>query len=289
MAEVVKATDAVDVPDDLNWFRGDSVIQYDDMAPGKLTGQVNPYQFTTAMARLAEGKGARIVTGAIVEEIDYSSSDEPAVNAVRYRDKSTGISTMLAADIVILAAGPWTPTLFRSAPINALRAHSVTIKPSRPLSAYCLFTEISVPDSTQSSAHSATGKLVCPEIYSRPNNEVYIAGEGDMSVPLPSSVDEVEIDRNACRLVENAVMRISDELRDGVVTGRRACYLPTVDLPSGNPLIGPTDINGLILAAGHGCWGIHNAPATGKVISEIVFQGEAKSADISALDPRIVI
>ena len=43
------------------------------------------------------------------------------------------------------------------------------------------------------------------------------------------------------------------------------------------------------MAAGHTCWGIQNAPATGKLMSEVLFDGEAKSAKIGALDPRNVL
>lgn len=311
-------TSAIDVPEDLDWFRGASLRKYEDIAPQRETAQVHPHQFTLAMANLAKGRGAKILTGAAVEEIEYKEIQRGGVNmvdptaiinsakAVRgVRCKSTNQSTSIPADIVILAAGPWTPDLFPPAPVHALRTHSVTIKPSRHLSAYCLFTDITVPATSVTSSPSdkeeksswpgikgdypRSVRVVSPEIYSRPNDEVYIAGEGDTRRPLPSSTEEVEIDLQACRLIEQAASGVSDELRDGQVTARRACYLPTVSLPSGNPLLGPTWIGGLLLAAGHSCWGIQNAPATGKLLSEMVFDGEAKSSDISALDPRIVI
>lgn len=40
------------------------------------------------------------------------------------------------------------------------------------------------------------------------------------------------------------------------------------------------------MATGHTCWGIQNSCATGKLISEFVYEGSAKSARIDALDPR---
>jgi len=303
----------VQVPDDLDWFRREAVTKYEDVAPQKETAQVHPYHFTVAMANLAEQAGVRVITRAAAEEIEYGAPDEAdeagsgggaalprtAARAVRYVDKNTARSIRLPADVVILAAGPWTPALFPEAPVGALRAHSVIIKPARPLSAYCLFTEVSMArgegsgegkGSSEADGDAEAGpRIVSPEIYSRPNNEVYVAGEGDVRVPLPAGADDVEVNRAACRLIEEAVMAVSDELRSGTVTGRRACYLPTVDVPSGAPLVGPTWVDGLLLATGHGCWGIHNAPATGKLISEIVFDGDARSADISALDPRKVI
>jgi glycine/D-amino acid oxidase-like deaminating enzyme len=43
---------------------------------------------------------------------------------------------------------------------------------------------------------------------------------------------------------------------------------------------------GLLVAAGHTCWGIQNGPGTGKLMSEFVFDGAATSADVEQLDPR---
>jgi glycine/D-amino acid oxidase-like deaminating enzyme len=54
-------------------------------------------------------------------------------------------------------------------------------------------------------------------------------------------------------------------------------------------LIGETGIRGLLLAAGHTCWGIQNSCATGKLVSEFVFDGGPKSARIDSLDPRRVL
>jgi glycine/D-amino acid oxidase-like deaminating enzyme len=124
-------------------------------------------------------------------------------------------------------------------------------------------------------------------------------------VRLPKSSDLVEVDEQRCQDIVDYVSSISDELRDGEVTARQACYLPNVQGGNG-PLIGNTGVKGLLIAAGHTCWGmlsllldfldftdiylgIQNGPATGKLISEFVFDGAAKSAKISSLDPRTVM
>lgn len=52
------------------------------------------------------------------------------------------------------------------------------------------------------------------------------------------------------------------------------------------PLVGHTMAPGVLVAAGHTCWGIQNGPATGKLMSEFVFDGAAKSASVEKLDPR---
>ena len=132
-------------------------------------------------------------------------------------------------------------------------------------------------------------KHVTPEIYARPNNEVYACGEGDTFVPLPKTTADVETDDARCQDIVDYISSISDEMRDGEVTARQACYLPNVQAASGGPLIGETGVRGLLLAAGHTCWGIQNGPATGKLMSEFVFDGRAKSASVGNLDPRKVL
>lgn len=313
---------ADDLPGDLDWLNPNGIKSYEAISTTDDTAQVNPLQFTASMAMLAEEAGARIILGS-VDAIGYgAANDNPlegksfeeekigmlpdlhvshgnGVQSITYTDKATSESRSIPADIVVLAAGPWTPVLFPAAPISSLRAHSITIRPTRLVSAYCLFTHIPVPlddadddytNSPDTAVLPGAAKVMSPEIYSRPNNEVYVCGSGDNTVPLPANTDAVEVSRQDCQNIANAVASISDELKDGIVTSRRACYLPTVDIGgSGGPLVGETGIPGLLLAAGHSCWGIHNAPATGKLISEMIFDGEATSADIKGLDPRLVI
>lgn len=37
--------------------------------------------------------------------------------------------------------------------------------------------------------------------------------------------------------------------------------------------------------AGHSCWGILNAPATGEALAELVVDGKASSSSLAAFDP----
>lgn len=113
-------------------------------------------------------------------------------------------------------------------------------------------------------------------------------GEGDSSVPLPKTADLVVHDEERCQDIIDYVSSISTPLRKGAIVAKQACYLPSVSGGVG-PLIGQTGIKGLLMATGHTCWGIQNCCATGKLISEFVFDGKAKSARIDALDPRKVL
>lgn len=270
------------VPEDLDWVSPESLRAYEEMGDPSTTAQVHPLQFTTSMAELAREKGAEIRTQASVKQIHYAG-DGQSVESITYTQN--GESQTLPATDIILAAGPWTKNVYPDAPIGAMRAHSVTIKPSRPVSAFALFTQIKLPSKfTPNPSHS--GQYVTPEIYARPKNEVYACGEGDHLVPLPSTTEDVEVDEQRCQEVVDFVGSISDELRDGEVTARQACYLPSV-VGSNAPLVGPTGVTGLWLAAGHTCWGINNGPATGKIMSEFVFDGEegVRCAKVKGLDP----
>ncbi|KAH0562944.1 hypothetical protein GP486_002490 [Trichoglossum hirsutum] len=313
------------LPSDLDWFAAETAKAYEEIADEKTTAQVHPLQFTNEMARLSEEAGAKIVLGMVTNinctvpsDMTNAKGNEDAVTtapllsfagptqkvvSVTYTDKKSGETKTIPADTIVLAAGPWTPTLLPDVPMASLRAHSVTIRPKRPISAYCLFTEITLPDHTQpttdatkpprgqaSASTAPVTRILSPEFYARPNNEVYICGQGDVDAPLPASSDLVEVSSAACAELVAAASAVSDVLRDGIITGRRACYLPTMDVGgSGGPLIGETDVKGMILAAGHSCWGILNAPATGKVVSELILDGEVRCADVANLDPKKIL
>jgi len=111
-----------------------------------------------------------------------------------------------------------------------------------------------------------------------------------MDVAVPETTADVQIDEARCDDLIAQVSSISDYIRLGRVTRKQACYLPILSVGgSGGPLIGETGTEGLLMATGHSCWGINNAPATGKLLSEIVFEGQAVSADIRQLDPRRIL
>ncbi|KAL8784124.1 MAG: hypothetical protein Q9195_009168 [Heterodermia aff. obscurata] len=211
---------AAGLPKDLNWFSPTSVQSYYEMGDPSTTAQVHPYKFTTSMATLASEAGARILTNASATSL---STPNNTASSVTYTDTTTSTTHTLPASDIILAAGPWTQRLFPRAPISGLRAHSVTIRPSRPITAYALFTEIALPANfrprtdTFLKAKRGHSKDVTPEIYARPNNEAYCCGEGDTLVPLPATTADVETDESRCQDIIDYVGSISDEMRDGEV------------------------------------------------------------------------
>lgn len=272
----------MEYPSELDWIIPKSIKSYNEVGDANHTAQVHPYIFTTTISRLAEKQGAKVILGKVTT-VNYKDSGK-AVESVSYRASSGGENITIEATDVLIAAGPWTPTIFPRAPIGGARSHSIIIHPSRPVSGFALW-----PDITPGPG-GRPKEFISPEIYSRPDGTVYCCGPTDYNVPLPPTSDKVAVNYQSCNEILDAVGSISKELDGGNIMARQACYRPIVvingERQQTGPLLGETGIDGLLIATGHDSWGIHNSAATGKVMSEMIFDGKALSADISSLDPK---
>ena len=299
------------------------LLAYGEIGNPDDTAQVHPELFTHRMAQLAEEAGARIVTGARVTGINTTGSGTDAtVESVTYvvddgKDDGTTTTHTLPTTDCVVAAGPWTRGLLPHVPVTASRAHSIVVRaPPAGLSAHALFTSIALPrgffpepasedggavkDSSQNALGRAT--TVEPEIYARPDGTAYACGPTDTAEPLPDTASAVRVDEARCVDIAAQVAAISDVLApafppsdgeggdaqgDGAgnahILARQACYLP-----QGGPFIGPVSRpgKGVVVAAGHTCWGIQNAPATGLLVSELIFDGKASSANLAGCRPE---
>ncbi|ETW77364.1 hypothetical protein HETIRDRAFT_173996 [Heterobasidion irregulare TC 32-1] len=278
-----KSRRAKGLPTDLAWVDEELTDSYTPLAPSGDTAQVHPYLFTTSMLNLASEKGVRLIKGKVIS----LESDSGQITGVRYCSSEGAFSeeVNLAADTVILAAGAWSPTLLSSLPITGTRAHSIIIRPSMQadvIAPYVLFTSIALP---------AGGRNVTPEIYPRPDSTIYVCGPGDTREALPLTVDEVKTDPLACEeiwewVAETGIIQ-SNVL--GEIEKHQACYLPIVE-NEGGPIIGNVpNMKGLVVATGHTCWGICNAPGTAKAVSELVLEGKIKCANLRSLDPSLYL
>ncbi|KAL7625516.1 hypothetical protein AAE478_004736 [Parahypoxylon ruwenzoriense] len=282
------------LPVDLDWINASLVREYAEMGlPGFTeTAQVHPYQFTTSIAALARERGAEIRVNAKVTNIGLNKSGT-AVSSVEYFDRLTNETrTLEGVTDVVVAAGPWTGRLWPKAKVEGLRAHSVVF--AADVSPYAVFTDISLPNDWVPAHRAARGEKrkhrgnVDPEIYARPGGEVYACGEPDSIIPLPETADQVECDESQCDDLISYISTVSPVLGSAAIAAKQACYLPRHMRfgKESTPLIGGTSVGRLWIASGHTCWGIQNGPATGKLMSEFIFDGEAKSADIAELDPK---
>ncbi|KAI1169244.1 FAD dependent oxidoreductase [Nemania serpens] len=276
------------LPADLDWIDSELVDEYTEMGLVGYTetAQVHPHQFTTSMADLAHSAGVEIRLNAKVTKIGLSRG---SVKTVEYIDRVTDSPrTMLGVTDIVVAAGPWTSSLLPQTKVEGLRAHSVIFEAD--VTPYAVFTNISLPASwmpphRQRRVHNGN---VDPEIYARPGREVYACGECDPTVPLPETADLVEVDEAQCDDIIAYISTVSTILKSAPVKAKQACYMPRHMRPGqeSTPIVGGTAVEGLWVAAGHTCWGIQNGPATGKLMSEFIFEGAARSAGVAELDPR---
>jgi glycine/D-amino acid oxidase-like deaminating enzyme len=225
------------------------------------TAQVHPARFTAA---LIEAAGARVRLG-VVDEL------------VRRGGAAVGVRVggeTLEADAVVLALGPWTGRLpgVRLPRVRGLKGYSVTLA-GAAVPPHALFVDY----------RTADGRALEPEIFPRPDGEVYVCGMADPA-PLPASPEEVAVNDASCAVLARAAGRVSSALAGARITRRQACYRPVTD--DNLPLIGR--VPGLAcayVATGHGPWGMLNAPATGLALAELITDGVASAVDLRPFDP----
>ena len=284
--EVAAMDDGAARPDALDWLAPGALRSYEEIGTPADSAQVQPYLLTTALASLAQERGAKVLIGAATA-INYTA-DGQRVASVSYTTPAGAAQTLAATDVVV-AAGPWTPTLLPAVQLRAPRGHSVVVRPTRPLSSHILFPEISAaPD-------SGLGEVISPDIYPRPpdaraaHDNAYASGPDDHAAALPARADGVAVDPARIEAVEAALGGVSRALRDGEVLARQACHKPQIreheEGEAVGPMVGGLGVRGLWLATGHDEWGVQNAPGTGRVVSEMVLEGRARSADVQGLEP----
>lgn len=288
------------LPDDLDWVKDELTDAYSPMAKPGATAQVHPYLFTTSMLQLAQERGVKYVQGKATSiDIDRNTR---AVTGVTYTT-ANGEQHTLQATHVVVAAGVWSPRLIPQLPIEGTRAHSIVLRPTpgTRIAPYVLFTEIALPPTRA----RPQPEEASPEIYARPDDEVYCCGPGD-DAPVPDTVDTVPVDARACEAIRAHVASISPQLRAARVETRQACFLPVVRTGGGGgPIVGEAKslARGLYIATGHTCWvsaspslsldvlgslamqGICNAPGTAKAIAELIMDGRITCANLNKLHP----
>jgi glycine/D-amino acid oxidase-like deaminating enzyme len=236
-----------------------------------------------------------------VQEILYGETGaDGRRKVIGVRSTSDRGESVLDAEVVIVAMGPWSSSLLGWPHPNRIgfsgrRAYSVIV--SAPATPTALFTNINLED-----------KTLDVEIYPRPDGEfpffslfvffffflsfliskssmigtIYICGISD-STALPESVEEVQPSETAIQSLMEGASFLCPSVANADIVAKQACHLP--GSPDGEPVIGPLpDAPGLYVCAGHSCWGILLSLASGLVISEMV-QGHTPSIDVSGLLP----
>jgi glycine/D-amino acid oxidase-like deaminating enzyme len=246
------------------WLDGDGVVTA-VLGSRETTAQIHPARFTAALIDAARAAGSTLRIG-VVEDVVRRDGGACGVRV----DGET-----IAADAVVLAMGPWTGRLagrLRLPGIRGLKGYSVTLT-GAAVPAHALFVDY----------RTADGRALEPEIFPRPDGDVYVCGMADPQ-PLPESPEGVEVSDAACAMLARAAGRVSTALAAARIDRRQACYRPVTD--DGLPLIGRVPgVAGAYVATGHGPWGMLSAPATGLALAELITDGAASSVDLRPFDP----
>ena len=179
--------------------------------------------------------------------------------------------------MVVIAMGPWSGQAsdwLKIPPVEGCRAHSILLVPKEPVTPHALFTDVS---------SKRDGRSRDPEVYPRPDRDVYICGMSDRK-SLPVDPSQVEFNEQSCQTLQRDAAIVSSKLGDAELKLSQACYLPNP--PDGLPVIGKVPgTNGAYIATGHTCWGILNSPGTGAAMAELIVDGKSSVVDLTPFDP----
>jgi glycine/D-amino acid oxidase-like deaminating enzyme len=225
---------------------------------------VMPAASTYAYATLAESRGVVIRQG------------RPA--ALEYRGGSlTGVRVggqSIAADAVLVAAGPWTPELIdptsRWVPIRPLWGAVVEIELAEP--PHHALEEATIEASIGTGVAASLTNEHEFSLMTVPG--VSIVGSTFLTTePDPAAWIEPILERAA---------RFVPPVERAPIRGAHACPRPLSS--DGRPLIGAVPgRSGLYVCAGHGPWGISTGPASARLVADLML---GRAPDIAAeLDP----
>jgi glycine/D-amino acid oxidase-like deaminating enzyme len=231
--------------------------------PGDL--QCDPRRIARALAREAAEAGAEVRTGCEVAAI------EPG-RGVRTR------AGLIEGEAVVLAAGPWSATLAKSAghrlPLEPRKGQLVQLAASRP----GMVQHKVVDGSYLASVTSARAGLEVSTVVETTWDGDVLVGSSRERRGFDLSVDPEVSDA----LVTRAAL-LFGELAALPVKAAWSGLRPW--LPDHLPAIGPSrEVPGLWLATGHEGAGVGLGPVTGRLIAQL-YCGEAPVADPAPFDP----
>lgn len=213
--------------------------------------------FTQKLAQLCAARGVQFLYGHDIERLETAGG---AIEAVRVRDRSTGIVQRLQADDVVVALGSYTAPLLRQVgedlPIYPGKGYSATFKLKKPADAPFVS---SIDDEVKVA-------------MSRLGDELRVAGTIEVS-GYDATLDS-QLAQDRCRMLAARVEKVLPGVCDTRLpeeggdpkfwTGLRPAT------PTNIPYIGRTRVQGLWVNAGHGTLGWTHGAGSGKAMAELI-------------------
>jgi D-amino-acid dehydrogenase len=219
--------------------------------PGDETGDC--FLYTNRLAELAKARGVQFRFDTRIEALQAGGG------------AITGVFTdagVLRADRYVLALGSWSPLLLKGVgldiPVYPVKGYSITV----PITDASAAPESTIMDETHKVAVTRLGDRI------RVGGTAELAG---YSLAL----------RDARRRTLEHVVTDLFPAGGDVSQATFWCGLRPMT-PDGTPIVGPTPVQNLLLATGHGTLGWTMAAGTARVVADMV-AGRAPEIDVSAL------
>ncbi|MFB6221767.1 MAG: NAD(P)/FAD-dependent oxidoreductase [Halolamina sp.] len=231
-------------------------------------GFADPYLGLQGYADAAREAGVDIRTGTAVSDIRLSGGRAAGVEVEGDGAPPDGT---IDADAVVNAAGPWAAKTAAMAgldiPVEPHRRQALVVDPERP-----------VPESDPLTIDLETGSHFRPEREGAAIVGGYFADKPDRAKPDRFS-ESYDVDW-AMECLERASVYadyFGEESR--LKRGWAGLYAVT---PDHHPIL-EESVPGFVQAVGFSGHGFQHAPATGKIVAELLLDGEASTVDVDAL------
>lgn len=220
--------------------------------PGDETGDC--FQFTNRLAEMAAALGVRFRWNTRIEALQVGGG---AITGVH-----TAEAGLLKADQVVLALGSYSPKLLEPVglriPVYPVKGYSITV----PITDAAHAPESTIMDETHKVAVTRLGDRI------RVGGTAELGGYSlALREPRRATLEHV----------------VTDLFPQGGDVSKASfwCGLRPMT-PDGTPIVGPTPVQNLLLATGHGTLGWTMACGTGRVIADLV-SGKTPEIDVSGL------
>lgn len=270
------------------WLKSEGDVSWEVISQDTSTAQIDPWKFCRFLLGECKKRGVKVHQPAKAVSITKDENNCLTGILISHDDAESEIQCTR----LVLASGAWTPRVFTTLfpqsstqiPIEHLAGHSLLLK--NP------FHKTDTPEETCHAVFATDTLDFSPEWFSRAGGEVYLAGLNTRMIPLPEVPSEAKPKEEAVqKLKECARVMMGGEVEAvrqalcfrGTTTSGRPIVSRIPDHKLGGGLKTKGGANGgVFVAAGHGAWGITQAPATGLCLAELM-EGMKPSADIAPL------
>jgi glycine/D-amino acid oxidase-like deaminating enzyme len=229
-------------------------------------GYGDAYATAQAYAARARTLGVTVRQNSPVTEI---LADGDTVTGVRLAG-----GEILAAPVVVVAAGPWSVALMRplgiDLPVSVHREEIVLVNPGKDLGSVPVLSDL------------VSLQYVRPEL-----SGAILFGNSDLSVPRPADPDNYS-NRASEEFLELAAAKLAHRFPGLDQAGISSTYAGCYDItPDWNPVISRTPVPGLIVASGFSGHGFKISPSVGTLIADLVTDGVSGDPLIPETDFRL--